>query len=80
MCRWSVWETGVYSVFSGDQMDIHGKIQEVLAETLRDDQGPAHRTLSETDFLCALRRRGIVDDVMKDLHFTQVVFFKLHTL
>uniref|UniRef100_A0A671V5F3 Centrosomal protein of 76 kDa n=1 Tax=Sparus aurata TaxID=8175 RepID=A0A671V5F3_SPAAU len=54
------------------KMDIHGKIQEVLAETLRDDQGPAHRTLSETDFLCALRRRGIVDDVMKDLHFTQV--------
>lgn len=74
--RWSFWEMGVYSVFSGDQMDIHAKIQEVLAETLRDDQGPAHRTLTETDFLHALRRRGIVDDVMKDLHFTQVVFFK----
>lgn len=53
-------------------MDIHGKIREVLAETVRDDQGPAHRSLSEVDFLHALQRRGIIDDVMKDLHFTQV--------
>lgn len=62
----------VYSVSSADQMDIHGKIREVLAETVRDDQGPSHRSLSEADFLRALQRRGIVDDVMKDLHFTQV--------
>lgn len=62
----------VCSVFFWCQMDIHGKIREVLAETLRDDQGPSHRPLSEADFLCALRRRGIIDDVMKDLHFTQV--------
>uniref|UniRef100_A0A8C4EJP4 Centrosomal protein of 76 kDa n=1 Tax=Dicentrarchus labrax TaxID=13489 RepID=A0A8C4EJP4_DICLA len=54
------------------RMDIHGKIREVLAETVRDDQGPAHRSLSEADFLRALQRRGIIDDVMKDLHFTQV--------
>lgn len=53
-------------------MDIHGKIRAVLAETVRDDQGPAHPPLSEADFLRALQRRGIVDDVMKDLHFTQV--------
>lgn len=69
---------GVYSVFSGYQMDIHGKIREVLAETVRDDRSPAHRSLSEADFLRALQRRGIIDDVMKDLHFTQVGqhFFK----
>lgn len=53
-------------------MDIHGKIREVLAQTVRDDQGPSHRGLSEADFLHALQRRGIIDDVMKDLHFTQV--------
>lgn len=61
-----------HSVFSECQMDIHGKIREVLAETVRDEQGAAHRPLSEADFLCALQRRGIIDDVMKDLHFTQV--------
>lgn len=53
-------------------MDIHGKIREVLAETVSDVQGPSHRPLSEADFLRALQRRGIVDDVMKDLHFSQV--------
>lgn len=53
------------------KMDIHGKIREVLAETVRDDQGPARRSLSEADFLRALQRRGIIDDMMKDLHFTQ---------
>lgn len=53
-------------------MDIHGKIREVLSETVRDDQDQAHRPLSEVDFLSALQRRGIIDDVMKELHFTQV--------
>ncbi|XP_068591729.1 centrosomal protein of 76 kDa [Cebidichthys violaceus] len=53
------------------KMDIHGRIREALAETVRDVQGPAHRPLSETDFLHALQRRGIIEDVMKDLHFTQ---------
>ncbi|XP_060905695.1 centrosomal protein of 76 kDa [Labrus mixtus] len=53
------------------KMDIHGRIREVLAETVKDDRGQAHRPLSEVDFLHALQRRGIVDDVMKDLHFTK---------
>lgn len=53
------------------KMDIHGKIREVLAETVRDDQSSARRSLSEADFLRALQRRGIIDDMMKDLHFTQ---------
>lgn len=53
-------------------MDIHGRIREVLAETVREDQGAVQRPLSEADFLRALQRRGIIDDVMKDLHFTQV--------
>lgn len=53
-------------------MDIHGKIREVLAATVREEQGPAGRPLSETDFLQALQRRGIIEDVMKGLHLTQV--------
>ncbi|XP_067367603.1 centrosomal protein of 76 kDa isoform X2 [Channa argus] len=53
------------------KMDIHGKIREVLAEVVRDEQGAAHQSLSEADFLRALQRRGIVNDMMKDLHFTQ---------
>ncbi|XP_054637858.1 centrosomal protein of 76 kDa isoform X1 [Dunckerocampus dactyliophorus] len=54
------------------KMDIHGKIREVLSETMREDQGPAHRVLSEADFLHALQRRGIIDDVMKDIRSSQV--------
>ncbi|XP_041648664.1 centrosomal protein of 76 kDa isoform X3 [Cheilinus undulatus] len=50
------------------KIDIHGKIREVLAETVKDSQGSAHQ-LSEVDFLRALQRRGIIDDVMEDLHF-----------
>ncbi|KAM4735064.1 centrosomal protein of 76 kDa [Anableps anableps] len=53
------------------RMDIHGRIREVLAETIKDDQSSALRPLSEADFVRALQRRGIIDDVMKDLHFTQ---------
>lgn len=53
-------------------MDIHGKIRDVLAETVREELGPGHRPLSEDDFMRALQHRGIVDEVMKDLHFAQV--------
>ncbi|XP_054897838.1 centrosomal protein of 76 kDa isoform X2 [Poeciliopsis prolifica] len=52
-------------------MDVHGRIREVLAETIKGDEGSAHRPLSEGDFVRALQRRGIIDDVMRDLHFTQ---------
>ncbi|KAK1895479.1 Centrosomal protein of 76 kDa [Dissostichus eleginoides] len=55
------------------KMNIHGRIREVLAETVREDHGPAHRSLSQADFLRALQHRGIIDDVMKDLQFTQEV-------
>nr|XP_043890822.1 centrosomal protein of 76 kDa isoform X2 [Solea senegalensis] len=53
------------------KMDIHGKIREVLAETLKDDKGQSHQSLSEASFLRALQSRGIIDDVMKDLRLTQ---------
>ncbi|KAM8870817.1 centrosomal protein of 76 kDa isoform 1-T1 [Spinachia spinachia] len=55
------------------KMDIHGKIRGVLAATVSEELGPAQRPLSETDFLQALQRRGIIDDVMKGLRFTQEV-------
>lgn len=53
-------------------MDIHGKIREVLAETLKEDSSPAHRPLTESDFLHALQQRGIIDDVMKNMNINQV--------
>lgn len=53
-------------------MDIHGKIREVLAETVKEDQDAAQQPPSTVDFINALQRRGIIDDVMKDLHFAQV--------
>ncbi|KAL0963299.1 hypothetical protein UPYG_G00304330 [Umbra pygmaea] len=51
------------------KINIHGKIRDVLAETVREDLDIGQTSLSERDFLRALQRRGIVDDVMKDLHF-----------
>ena len=53
-------------------MDVHGKIREVLSESLKDDLGYGPHTFSEGDFLQALQRRGIIDDVMRDLQFSQV--------
>jgi hypothetical protein len=53
-------------------MDVHGKIREVLSETLKDGLGYGPHTFSEGDFLQALQRRGIIDDVMRDLQFSQV--------
>lgn len=53
------------------KMDVNGRIREVLAETVRNDPGPSHRTLSEKDFLHALQRRGIIDDIIKDFHFSK---------
>uniref|UniRef100_A0A673HZD4 Centrosomal protein 76 n=1 Tax=Sinocyclocheilus rhinocerous TaxID=307959 RepID=A0A673HZD4_9TELE len=53
-------------------MDVHGQIRDVLADTVRGDGHHGQRSLSEEDFIHALQRRGIVDDVMKDLHFTNV--------
>ncbi|XP_018412337.1 PREDICTED: centrosomal protein of 76 kDa isoform X1 [Nanorana parkeri] len=51
------------------RMDVHGKIREVLAETLRDEFDDGSHNIAEEDLMKALRRRGIVDDVMKELHF-----------
>lgn len=53
-------------------MDIHGKIREVLAETLKEDRSPADQPLTESDFLHALQQRGIIDDVMKSININQV--------
>uniref|UniRef100_A0A3B3BJI2 CEP76 N-terminal domain-containing protein n=1 Tax=Oryzias melastigma TaxID=30732 RepID=A0A3B3BJI2_ORYME len=60
------------------KMNIHGKIQEVLAETARADH--SSERLSEEDFRHALQRRGIIDDVMKDLHFHQVLIDHTYAL
>ncbi|CAL8338904.1 centrosomal protein of 76 kDa [Gadus morhua] len=55
------------------KMDVHGKIREVLSETLKDGLGYGPHTFSEGDFLQALQRRGIIDDVMRDLQFSQSI-------
>ncbi|XP_065255635.1 centrosomal protein of 76 kDa isoform X2 [Emys orbicularis] len=51
------------------RMDVHGRIREVLAETIREELAPEHQQLSAEDLMKALRRRGIIDDVMKELTF-----------
>lgn len=62
----------MFFVFATCQIDIHGKIRAVLAEAVRDGQDPTQPPPSRVDFINALQRRGIIDDMMEDLHFTQV--------
>uniref|UniRef100_A0A9L0TT58 CEP76 N-terminal domain-containing protein n=1 Tax=Equus caballus TaxID=9796 RepID=A0A9L0TT58_HORSE len=51
------------------KMDVHGRIREILAETIREELAPDQQQLSTEDLIKALRRRGIIDDVMKRLNF-----------
>ncbi|CAI5779770.1 Centrosomal protein of 76 kDa [Podarcis lilfordi] len=51
------------------KMDVHSRIREVLAETIREELPPQHQQLSQEDLMKALTRRGIIDDVMKELNF-----------
>lgn len=53
-------------------MDVHGRIREILAETIREELAPDQQQLSTEDLIKALRRRGIIDDVMKELNFVTV--------
>lgn len=55
-------------------MDIHRKIRDVVAEAVRCEGDRAEeQPLSEEDLLRALQRRGIVEDAMKQLSFTNAV-------
>ncbi|XP_078071809.1 centrosomal protein of 76 kDa isoform X1 [Mustelus asterias] len=54
------------------QMNVHEKIREILAESVRDELAASSQVLSEADLVKALQRRGIVDDVMKELQFLTV--------
>nr|XP_034373948.1 centrosomal protein of 76 kDa isoform X2 [Arvicanthis niloticus] len=51
------------------KMDVHGRIREILAETIQEELAPDQQHLSTEDLIKALRRRGIIDDVMKELNF-----------
>uniref|UniRef100_A0A8C9R713 Centrosomal protein of 76 kDa n=1 Tax=Scleropages formosus TaxID=113540 RepID=A0A8C9R713_SCLFO len=53
------------------KIDIHSKIREVLAESVQEELGSDQRALTEEDFVRALQRRGIVDEVMTGLRFSQ---------
>lgn len=53
-------------------MDVHSRIREVLAETIHEELAPKHQHLSEEDLMKALIRRGIIDDVVKELNFMTV--------
>uniref|UniRef100_A0A803TWT3 CEP76 N-terminal domain-containing protein n=1 Tax=Anolis carolinensis TaxID=28377 RepID=A0A803TWT3_ANOCA len=56
------------------KMDVHSRVREVLAETIREELAPEHQQLSEEHLMKALIRRGIIDDVMKELSFvTQIL-------
>uniref|UniRef100_A0A8C2N066 CEP76 N-terminal domain-containing protein n=1 Tax=Cricetulus griseus TaxID=10029 RepID=A0A8C2N066_CRIGR len=57
------------------KMDVHGRIREILAETIREELAPDQQHLSTEDLIKALRRRGIIDDVMKELNFVTVSNF-----
>ncbi|POI34772.1 hypothetical protein CIB84_001476, partial [Bambusicola thoracicus] len=61
------------------QMDVHGRIREVLAETIREELAPEHQQLSTEDLMKALRQRGIIDDVVKELKFVTDVNGKERT-
>ncbi|XP_068788229.1 centrosomal protein of 76 kDa isoform X3 [Struthio camelus] len=61
------------------KMDVHGKIREVLAETIREEFAPEHQQLSTEDLIKALRQRGIIDDVIKELKFVTEVNDKERT-
>lgn len=52
-------------------VNVHSKIREVLAETLKDELGDDSHNLSEDGLMKALRRRGILDDFMKELRFLE---------
>ncbi|XP_062896947.1 centrosomal protein of 76 kDa isoform X2 [Mobula hypostoma] len=54
------------------QMNIHERIRDILSESFQDEQGKSSQGLSEADLVKALQRRGIVDDVMKELSFLTV--------
>ncbi|XP_059832580.1 centrosomal protein of 76 kDa isoform X3 [Hypanus sabinus] len=54
------------------QMNIHERIRGILSESFQDEQGRSSQGLSEADLVKALQRRGIVDDVMKELSFLTV--------
>ncbi|XP_072902913.1 centrosomal protein of 76 kDa isoform X2 [Hemitrygon akajei] len=54
------------------QMNIHERIRGILSESFRDELGRSSQGLSEADLVKALQRRGIVDDVMKELSFLTV--------
>lgn len=56
-------------------MDVHGRIREILAETIREELTPDQQQLSTEDLIKALRHRGIIDDVMKELNFVTVSNF-----
>lgn len=52
------------------QMDIQGQIRDVLAKALRAE---GDRAVSDQELLSELQRRGIVEDTMKQLTFTNTV-------
>lgn len=51
-------------------MDIQGQIRDVLAKALRAE---GDRAVSDQELLSELQRRGIVEDTMKQLTFTNTV-------
>ncbi len=48
-----------------DQIDIHGRIRQCLDETLQHEED----SFEEEGLLTALKEKGIIEDVMKNLNF-----------
>lgn len=56
------------------KMDIQGKIRDVVEEAVRCEGDRGEQPLSQEDLLTELQRRGIVEDAMKQLSFTNAAF------
>ncbi|XP_033119568.1 centrosomal protein of 76 kDa-like [Anneissia japonica] len=56
------------------QMDVHSRIRQVLSESIHELGGPSSdKEFGEQELLAALREKGIVDDIMRQLQIGEDV-------
>ncbi|XP_071091691.1 centrosomal protein of 76 kDa-like isoform X1 [Haliotis cracherodii] len=51
------------------QMDIQSRIRDILSETIHDEFQGRSDHVSEQDLMQKLRQKGVVDDILHQLHF-----------
>lgn len=50
-------------------MDIQSRIRDILSETIHDEFQGRSDHVSEQDLMQKLRQKGVVDDILHQLHF-----------